>query len=315
MCVAAVLGDALHRVTALGGREGMPRSLGSVYGGAVTRFLGGGLRGVDTACFSTGGAVSSHSGGVALTLDGCTLLLTNAFGGSHAIHEFRVGDGSRLRVIGGAGDGPMLFEKPFQVSVARDGFVFVADYGNDRVQVLTPALDFHGFVGVGQLDGPVGVCANADVVVVSEETAHRLCVFNRGDSTVLARIGCEGDGDGQLQTPRSVCFVSGDRHVAVCDWGNDRVSVFRVDGGDFIRHVGVGVIKRPDSVACSPFDELVVADTGCRCVRVFGGDGELLMTFGRGYFSGVAVSASGGGRAGCRVLGFSPISKKCTVWS
>jgi hypothetical protein len=46
VCVSAVLGDALARVAVLGGRDGMPRSLGSVYGGSVTRFLGSGLRGV-----------------------------------------------------------------------------------------------------------------------------------------------------------------------------------------------------------------------------------------------------------------------------
>jgi hypothetical protein len=44
--VAAVLGDAERRVAVMGGREGMPRSLGSEYGGSVTRFLGGGCRGV-----------------------------------------------------------------------------------------------------------------------------------------------------------------------------------------------------------------------------------------------------------------------------
>ncbi len=44
VCVGAVLGDAERRVAVLGGREGMPRSLGSVYGGSVTRFLGGGCR-------------------------------------------------------------------------------------------------------------------------------------------------------------------------------------------------------------------------------------------------------------------------------
>jgi hypothetical protein len=43
VCVGAVLGDAEHRVAVLGGREGMPRSLGSVYAGSVTRFLGGAL--------------------------------------------------------------------------------------------------------------------------------------------------------------------------------------------------------------------------------------------------------------------------------
>jgi hypothetical protein len=46
VCVAVVLGDALRRVSVLGGRKGLARSMGSVYGGSVTRFLGGGLRGV-----------------------------------------------------------------------------------------------------------------------------------------------------------------------------------------------------------------------------------------------------------------------------
>jgi hypothetical protein len=49
--------------------------------------------------------------------------------------------------------------------------------------------------------------------------------------------------------------MSGDRHVAVTDGGNDRVSVFSVDGA-FIRHVGVGVLVDPVGIACSAYDEL-----------------------------------------------------------
>jgi DNA-binding beta-propeller fold protein YncE len=166
VCVAAVLGDAEHRVAVLGGREGMPRSLGSVYGGCVTRFLGGVLRGVESRVIDTAG-VASYCNGVAVSVDGCTLLVSDgASRGSHTIHEISVVDSSRRRVIGGAGDGPLRFKGPRQVCIASDGFVFVADAGNDRVQVLTPTLDFHCFIGQGQLERPVGVCADADVVVV-----------------------------------------------------------------------------------------------------------------------------------------------------
>ena len=98
VCVAAVLGDALRRVAVLGGREGMPRSLGSVYGGAVTRFLGGGCRGVVSRVIATAGVVS-WSNGVALSRDGSTLLVSDYSGGSDAIHAFRVADGSRLAVL------------------------------------------------------------------------------------------------------------------------------------------------------------------------------------------------------------------------
>jgi DNA-binding beta-propeller fold protein YncE len=285
MCVAAVVGDALRRgVAVLGGREGMPRSLGSVYGGSVTRFLGGGLRGVESRVIDTPDVASDYSG-IAVTRDGCTLLVSDCWGGPHAIRVLC--DGSLLRVVGGVGSGPLQFRYPRQVWVASDGVVFVADYGNDRVQVLTPTLDFHGVVGVGSLQHPVGVCANADVVVVSENGPYRISVFHRGDGALLRRFDGRTRGDSQLSCPLGLCFVSGDRYVAIADVSSSRVSVFSVDG-EFIRHVGVGVLKYPHSVAASPYDELVVADTGNDRAVVFSSEGDVAVTMGRGDFTGVA---------------------------
>jgi sugar lactone lactonase YvrE len=91
MCVSAVLGDALRRVAVLGGREGMSRSLGSVYGGSVTRFLGGGLRGEESRVIATPG-VHSSCNGMAVSRDGSTLLVSDTGGRSHAIHEYRISD-------------------------------------------------------------------------------------------------------------------------------------------------------------------------------------------------------------------------------
>jgi tripartite motif-containing protein 2/3/tripartite motif-containing protein 71 len=268
----------------------MPRSLGSVYGGSVTRFLGGSLRGVVSRVIRTPKVCLVFNGG-AVTLDGCTLLLSDGSYCTHAIHEFSVADGSRRRVIGGGGDGPLQFNDPRQLYASRDGFVFVAERGNHRVQVLTPSLDFHAFIGQGELVRPVGVCANADVVVVSEFCPgwdDCITVFNRGDGALLRRFGCDVSGDDQVMHPRELCFVSGDRHVAIADSGNHRVSVFSIDG-ELIRHVGVGVLRGPQSVAASVFDELVVADFGNSCLRVFSATGDLLATVGATGFSCVAV--------------------------
>jgi DNA-binding beta-propeller fold protein YncE len=280
-----VLGDAERRVAVLGGREGMPRSLGSVYGGSVTRFLGGGCRRVASRVIYMSG-VRSWSNGVAVSRDGSTLLVSDYSG---AIHVFRVADGSRLRVIGGRGNGPLQFKNPCQVWVASDDFVFVAEFGNKRVQVLTPRLDFHGFVGVGQLVRPVGVCADDDVIMVSERGANRISVFRRGDGALLRRFGCSGSGDGELKNPLGLCFMSGHRHVAVADFDNERVSVFSVKG-EFVRHVGVGKLDRPEGVACSAFDEIVVADDRYEGgIVVFSASGEILRSMGGGLFSGIAI--------------------------
>jgi hypothetical protein len=286
VCVGAVLGDALHRISRMGGREGMPRSLGSVYGGAVTRFLGGSFRGVVSRVIATPAVLSF---GVDVSRDGCTLLVSDGTGGSHAVHEFSLADGSPLRIIGGKGDGPLQFDYPRQVFVAPDGFVFVAEFSNNRVQVLTPTLDFHAFIGAGLLQYPIGVVANAAVVVVSEYCAERITVFNRRDGALVRQFGERGSGAGQLDSPRSLCFTSGDRHVAVADHDNNRVSVFSVDG-EFIRHVGVGVLRGPQGVAASAFDELVVADYGNRCLRLFSATGDhLLASLRTGLLSAVVV--------------------------
>jgi hypothetical protein len=63
--------------------------------------------------------------------------------------------------------------------------------------------------------------------------------------------------------------------------------------GEFIRHVGVGVLSGPQGVAASAFDELVVADYGNRRLRVFSSTGDLLATVGAGRgFTGVVVHGS-----------------------
>jgi DNA-binding beta-propeller fold protein YncE len=291
VCVAAVLGDALQRVAVLGGRDGMPRSLGSVYGGAVTRFLGGGLV-LDVSCVIEMRVVAGDVG-LAVSRDGSTLLATDMRFGSSAIHVCRVADGSWLRVVGSKGRGPLQFRSPYQVHVAPDGFVFVADFGNDRVQVLTPTLDFHGYIGESSLDRPVGVCANADVVVVSEaHPAPHISVFDQRDGSLLRRFGTVGSGDGELDIPRGLCFVDDDRHVAVADSFNDRVSVFSVDG-QFIRHVGVGMLRGPCDIACTAFDELVVADRGNGRVAVFSASGDAIVASAvDGGCAGVAVHGS-----------------------
>jgi tripartite motif-containing protein 71 len=264
------------------------------------------FRGEEIRAIATAG-LKSYSNGVAVSRDGSTLLVSDYDGGSHAIHEFRVADGSRLRVIGGAGDGPLQFKNPHQVWVASDDFVFVADCGNGRVQVLTPHLDFHGFVGVGQLRGPAGVCADDDVIIVSERAANRISVFNRGDGALLRRFGSQGRGDGQLHWPHGLSFMSGHRHVAVAEHINRRVSVFSVEG-EFVRHVGVGKLSRPTGVACSAFDEIVVADYGSCRVVVFSASGEMLHTMGGSHFMGVAMH-------GGTIFAQTYIGDKCVVFT
>jgi DNA-binding beta-propeller fold protein YncE len=316
VCVVAVLGDALHRMSILGGREGWARSLGSVYAGSVARFLGTGLRGVESRVIAMPG-VRSLRGGIAVSRDGSTLLVSDWQGGTNAIHEFSVADGSRRRIVGRKGDGPLQFNGPCQVWIASDDFVFVSDMVNDRVQVLTPQLDFHAFVGVGQLHRPAGVCANDDVIVVADgANFDRLGVFNRVDGALLRWIGGHtgggeyppaGRAPRQIGCPTAVCFTHGGRNVAVAEFLNERVSVFSLDGS-FIRHVGVGVLGRPYGVACSDYNEIIVPGGILGDVVVFSDTGKVLKRMGCSDFCGVATH-------GGTIFAQAYDAMKCTIFN
>jgi hypothetical protein len=298
VCVATVLRDALRRVSVLGGRDDMPRSLGSMYSGSVTLFLGGALRGVLEAWLVDKERDGSSFCGLGVTPDGSKLLLSSDDTGvgspsassSIVVHELPVSDADRSSeslqrrvAVGCAGS----------LCVASDGFVFVAhaDYHTDRIHMLTPELTPHGSIGEGELRRPLAVCANADVVVVARRvrpflsSIHQwggIVVLDRRSDTVRVRFGPYGTGDGELLRPVALCFTKDDRRVAVADSTNYRVSVFTVEG-KFIRHVGAGVfdVTGPLGVASSPCDELVVGDV--HVLRVFSDVGELLKTIRCGH--------------------------------
>jgi hypothetical protein len=286
-CVAAALDDPQCRVCVMGGRQGLPRSLGSVYAGSVVRFLGG-FVGQQRRVVLMPGSLPV-CGTVTVTRDGSLLLILGTFGFAFGLHVFRGADGVFLRTIGceGGRDGPLQFRRPRQVNISPDDFVFVADSGNQRIVVLTPQFDFHGFVGVHRLASPSGVCADERRVFVSELSC---CIktFRRCDGAFVGRFGRFGAGDGQLWNPLGLCMIHKSHCVAVAEDKNNRISVFTLEG-DFVRHVGVGKLTRPRTVACASLgDELVVADSD-NCVCVSHTTGEILHTLQTGRFSSIAI--------------------------
>jgi hypothetical protein len=305
-CVGAVLGDAQRRVSVLGGREGMPRSLGSVYGGVITLFLGSHFVGLEDpdATDQFAGAAYFMGGGVAVSRDGSRLLMaghTSNWDDIGVFCAYHVADGLELRVLDGPACGWLW--RPRQVYVAADGYVFVADNRRRRVAVFTPTLRLSCYIGHDKM-GCAAVCANASVVVVA--SGSRIVVLSRRRGTVRARFGDDGDDDGELGHVEALCFMHRDEHVAVSDSGprNRRVSVFSLNG-TFIRNVGKGSLVCPRGIASSAYDELVVADFGSIWTHdapgffpnpricIFSDMGDLLTSFGWGYpFIDVAVFGS-----------------------
>ncbi len=85
-------------------------------------------------------------------------------------------------------------------------------------------------IGEDALENPVFVDCNADVIVVSERTFHRVCVFSYRTGYLLAKCGGKGVGPGRLKYPGAIRLSSNGREMVVNDSWNKRLCVFRTTG-------------------------------------------------------------------------------------
>jgi hypothetical protein len=251
--VATVLRDRC-RFAVLGGRAGMRRSLGSVHAMNVLLFLGSGFRGAVERTFETG--VWSTDSGFAVTRCGSLALLGHCGG----FEVCRVTDGASLRTIG------TVDTDICQIWVAADDFVFVAGWRLARVQVLTPQLDVCSIIPLAHR--PRGVCANETLVFVSEYNGGRVAVFSRAAAyTLLHYIS--------IENPKRLCFMPMAGTIAVIR--DDADVVVLTPEGAPVRCIGADVLHYPIALACSVYDELVVAD-GYDAIIVVDGDGKAAKT-------------------------------------
>jgi hypothetical protein len=141
-------------------------------------------------------------------------------------------------------------------SSSTSPLLLVTDPGHDAVHLVDVVSRSHaGYVAPpGSLSGPRGVAASrvSPLVAVSTWTRHdsgdHVVVVYRGSGAVweavrVIGVGFRGPGsrDGQLKRQYGVRFSGDGSGVCVADCWNDRVSMFHVVGGGFVRHVTTGV--------------------------------------------------------------------------
>jgi DNA-binding beta-propeller fold protein YncE len=170
--------------------------------------------------------------------------------------------------------------------------LLVTDHGHDAVHVIDVVARVHsGYVTApGSLAGPRGVAARGSLVAVTAwkayySGAHEVHLFEgSGCSWSPVRVLCGGFGgpggaDGQLQQPYGLRFTSDGSGLAVVDAGNDRVSLFRVGDGSFVRHVATGLSFPLDVEECE--GGWLVACYGSHTVEFVGGGGVARAILGR----------------------------------
>ncbi len=189
-----------------------------------------------------------------------------------------------VRALGNAGTGKAQFSAPRAVAVGPDGLLYVADSGNQRIQVLDGEGNFiRGWgsagSGPGQFQEPWGIAVGADGrVYVADTWNHRIQVFD-GQGGFLFSWGSFADTRGEpggqpgvFWGPRDLALDAAG-NVYVADTGNKRVQQFTPEGEFMAQWGGGGVIagrfEEPTGIAIGPEGSIYVADTWNRRVQKF----------------------------------------------
>jgi DNA-binding beta-propeller fold protein YncE len=201
-------------------------------------------------------------------------------------------------VFGSEGAAPGQFQNPRGIEVGPDGFVYVADSGNHRIQKFTADGEF--VTAWGQQSAieteagvPRGFNEPWDVAVASDGAIYVADTWNHriqkldADGDAVTAWGLFGQysldepmGQSAFYGPRGVA-VGPDDLVYVTDTGNKRVQVFEADGRFAFQWGGGGALEgyldEPVGIAIGgPDDEVYIADTWNRRVQVFDSDGNFL---------------------------------------
>ena len=151
--------------------------------------------------------------------------------------------------------------------------VYIADFGNSRVQVLSFQGEFLSHFGEEVLSGPWGISVTDNHILVTDAWEHTLFQFCKNSHQLLNRAGGWGRDEGQLFHPRGLS-VDWNGDVFVTEQRNNKVSVFS-NLLQYKQIIGQGSLCFPFDVKLTTY-KLVILDRGPNCIHFFSRSGDLL---------------------------------------
>jgi uncharacterized protein (TIGR03663 family) len=240
---------------------------------------------------------------VALAPDGSVYV---ADSGNHRIQKFTA-DGEFVTMWGHMckmyegqegcqeADGAGGFMEPWDVEVDADGFVYVADTWNHRVQKFDGDGNFvttwgwHGVSegGVGaekQFWGPRDIAIDADGLIYVSDTGNKRVQIFMPDGQFVDQWGRKGTLDGEFDEPVGIA-IAADGRTYVADTWNRRIQVF--DAEHFYQRkweiytwIGQSLENKP-YLAVDAWGRIYATDPEGYRVLVFDENGSFLTSIGQ----------------------------------
>jgi len=182
------------------------------------------------------------------------------------------------------------FKSPFGVASDLEGFIYVADSYNHRIQVFGPRGEFVHMFGShgdrkGEFNCPTDVAVSpSNSLVVCDNGNNRVQVFGR-NGNFTAKFGREGSKNGNFKSPWGITVSAISREIIVADTDNHRIQIFSQEG-KFIMKFGsygerAGQFNSPCYIAINNDNEnIIVSDSKNHRIQIFDRRGKFIQLFG-----------------------------------
>ena len=173
-------------------------------------------------CFKHGDLTQPH--GIATHGEDMYVTDTEA----HKVFHFKLTPEIRLvNSLGSMGAGNGQFSRPLGISVSPDEEVLVADWGNNRIQILDKSLHFKRVMGDSSMYQPTDVKLTPGGVLVLCNTSPCIHVYSqageRVSEIVTLGLGCD------VASANFFCLDT-KLNIIVSDTGSDQVRTFSPEG-------------------------------------------------------------------------------------
>lgn len=177
----------------------------------------------------------------------------------HCITFYQL-NGTFLNTVGTEGNGESQFNHPTGIAASSNGYIYVCDCSNHRLQIFDQKLNFHLMFGNGNVKYPDDVKLTAELIIVLDQSDPCIHLFTSSDHSLVKSIIGRGEGK-QLSYPPFIS-IDAEVNIIITDRKKNRVKVF-TKSGECIYQFGKeghspGEFIYPTGVAIDSLNRLVV---------------------------------------------------------
>ena len=180
---------------------------------------------------------------------------------------------------------------PQSVSIELEsGHIYVADTSNSRIQIFSQTGDCLNQFSHQHLKSPCGILIHLDNIYVTDTYRHAIFQFKLPDLTMIKRVGKEGSGNEEFNSPRQLA-ISPNQHLHVADTDNHRLQILSANLSfqGSLRHQAM---SHPVDVKFSNNEMFVLSWEDNPCLHVFSLSGEKSRSIVTSGGIGTQVSAA-----------------------